>query len=71
MNKKKAMEVEGAKQKKKLAKELEQELGEDYFMDLRQHWDLHNDEEKHDVLPEIYLGKNIADYIDPDILKVG
>jgi len=69
LNKRKTMEVEGAKQKKKLAKELEQELGEDYFMDLRQHWDLQNDHEKHDILPEIYLGKNVADFIDPDIMQ--
>ena len=70
MNKKKAFEVEGSKPKRKLAKELEQEQGEDYFLDLRQHWDLPNEQEKFDVLPEIYLGKNVADYIDPDIMKV-
>ena len=64
------MAIEGAQTKRKLAKDLESELGEDYFMDMRQHWDLKIEEEKHDVLPEIYLGKNVADYIDPDIMKV-
>ena len=32
-------------------------------------WDLKNPDEKNDVLPEIINGKNIADYIDPDIFK--
>ena len=64
------MTVEGAEPKRKLAKDLENELGEYYYMDLQQHWDLKNDEEKHDIIPEIYLGKNVADFIDPDIMKV-
>lgn len=63
--------MEGAQPKRKLAKDLENELGEDYYMDMRQHWDLQEDEDKHDVIPEIYLGKNVADFIDPDIMKVG
>ena len=39
-------------------------------MDMREHWDLAKGDEKHDILPEIYLGKNVADFIDPDIMKV-
>ncbi|RMX41753.1 hypothetical protein pdam_00005595 [Pocillopora damicornis] len=69
LEKRQAMSVEGAEPKRKLAKDLENELGEYYYMDLRQHWDLKNDEEKHDIIPEIYLGKNVADFIDPDIMK--
>ncbi|XP_022792747.1 nucleolar GTP-binding protein 1-like [Stylophora pistillata] len=69
LDKRQAMSVEGAEPKRKLAKDLENELGEDYYMDLRQHWDLKKDEEKHDIVPEIYLGKNVADFIDPDIMK--
>jgi len=38
-------------------------------MDMRQHWDLRNKDEKHDIIPEIFLGKNVADFIDPDIMK--
>ncbi|XP_032222227.2 GTP-binding protein 4 isoform X1 [Nematostella vectensis] len=68
LEKKKAMEVEGSKTRK-LAVDVERELGEDYYLDLRQQWDLKNKEEKGDVIPEIFLGKNIADYIDPDIMK--
>ena len=30
---------------------------------------LENDEWKNDVMPEIMDGKNIADFIDPDILE--
>ena len=29
-----------------------------------------NQEEKHDIIPEIWEGHNIADYIDPEIMKV-
>ena len=71
LDKRQAMVMEGAQLKRKLAKDLENGLGEDYYMDMRQHWDLQEDEEKHDVIPEIYLGKNVADFIDPDIMKVG
>lgn len=71
LDKRQAMAVEGAEPKRKLAKDLENELGEDYYMDMRQHWDLKQDDEKHDVIPEIYLGKNVADFIDPDIMRVG
>jgi len=67
LDKKNAMNVEGGK--KKLAVEIEREMGEDYYLDLREHWDLKNEEEKSDVIPEIFLGKNVADYIDPDIMK--
>lgn len=29
-----------------------------------------NEDEKHDRVPEVWEGHNIADYIDPDIMKV-
>ena len=63
------METDG-QPKKKLAKEIEQEMGDDYRLDLQEHWILDNEEENGDIVPEIYLGKNIADFIDPDIMKV-
>jgi nucleolar GTP-binding protein len=37
--------------------------------DLRKQYDLKNDEWKTDVVPEIMDGKNIADYVDSDILQ--
>lgn len=29
-----------------------------------------NPEEKYDVIPEIWQGHNVADFIDPDIMEV-
>ena len=37
---------------------------------LSEYWDLMNENEKHDKIPEVWEGHNIADYIDPDIMKV-
>ena len=36
----------------------------------QEYWDLMNEDEKHDKIPEVWEGHNIADYIDPDIMKV-
>ncbi|CAF4275395.1 unnamed protein product, partial [Didymodactylos carnosus] len=55
--------------KKKLERDLEVELEDDYHLDLRKTWLLACDEEKYDVLPDVYRGKNVADYVDPDIMK--
>ncbi|XP_028833687.1 GTP-binding protein 4 [Denticeps clupeoides] len=63
----KAMEVDSPK--RKLERDLEMELGDDYILDLQKYWDLMNDEEKQDKIPEVWEGHNIADYIDPDIMK--
>ena len=41
-----------------------------WFPVLSEYWDLMNQEEKSDVIPEIWEGHNIADYIDPEIMKV-
>lgn len=38
-----------------------------YSIDLKKNYILANDEWKYDVMPEIYEGKNVADFIDPDI----
>jgi len=35
--------------------------------DLRNHWNLKHNEQKFDAIPEIVNGKNVADFIDPDI----
>jgi nucleolar GTP-binding protein len=52
--------------KKKTERDLEIELEEDYHLDLRKTWSLKNNDERYDVLPEIRLNKNIADFIDPE-----
>ena len=40
-----------------------------YMQNLREHWQLKNDAWKTDAVPEIMDGKNIADFVDPDILE--
>lgn len=64
--KRQAMETS---QKRKLERDIELEEGDDYILDLRKTWDLRNPEEKYDVIPEIWEGHNVADFIDPDIMK--
>lgn len=55
--------------KRKLERDIEMELGDDYVLDLKKNYDI-PDEYKYDVIPELWEGHNIADYIDPDIFKV-
>jgi nucleolar GTP-binding protein len=54
---------------RKLEKDIEQELGDDYTLDLKKHYLLKNDDEKYDTITEVWEGKNIADFIDPDIME--
>ncbi|XP_006025041.1 nucleolar GTP-binding protein 1 [Alligator sinensis] len=67
VTRKKQMEVDLPK--KKTERDLEVEMGDDYILDLQKYWDLMNPSEKYDRIPEIWEGHNIADYIDPDIMK--
>ena len=50
-------------------KELQEENGGAgvYSADLRKNYMLDDDDWKYDIVPEIYNGKNVADFIDPDI----
>ncbi len=54
--------------KKRLERDVELEMGEDYFLDLQKHYALSNEDEKYDPIPEIFEGKNVSDYIDSDIM---
>ncbi|XP_006111955.2 GTP-binding protein 4 isoform X1 [Pelodiscus sinensis] len=67
ITRKKRMEVDAPKKKRE--RDLEMEMGDDYVLDLQKYWDLMNSSEKYDKIPEIWEGHNIADYIDPDIMK--
>lgn len=58
-----------ASTKKKLERDIKLEMGDDYFLDLKKNYLLPNEEEKYDIIPEIFEGKNVADYIDPDIMR--
>ncbi|RCN32232.1 NOGCT domain protein [Ancylostoma caninum] len=56
---------------RRLEREIELELEDDYILDLKKHYLLKNPEEKYDVVPEIWEGHNLADFVDPEIQKVG
>lgn len=53
----------------KLARDIEAENGGPgvYNVDLKNDYVLENDEWKYDKIPEIFDGKNVYDYVDPDI----
>ncbi len=55
--------------RKKLERDIEEENGGAgvYNVDLKKNYLLANDEWKHDKIPEVWYGKNIYDYVDPDI----
>ncbi|KAL4987220.1 P-loop containing nucleoside triphosphate hydrolase protein [Aspergillus falconensis] len=55
--------------RKKLERDIEEENGGAgvYNIDLKKSYTLANDEWKHDKIPEVWNGKNIYDYVDPDI----
>jgi nucleolar GTP-binding protein len=61
-------------ERRKLERDTEQEMGLNpwlgiYTQDLRRDWQLADDSWKYDIQPEIYKGKNVADFIDPDIME--
>lgn len=57
------------KTKKKTERDLELEQGDDYIIDLHKRFDLANADEAYDVVPQTWNSHNIADFIDPDIMK--
>ncbi|XP_022084679.1 nucleolar GTP-binding protein 1-like [Acanthaster planci] len=61
---KQAMDVD--KPKRKTYRDYELEAGDDYILDLQKEWDVAEDE-RDDIIPEIWMGHNIADYVDPEI----
>lgn len=56
-------------ERRKLERDIEEENGGAgvYNIDLQKSYLLANDEWKHDTMPEVWHGKNIYDYVDPDI----
>ncbi|XP_022225472.1 nucleolar GTP-binding protein 1 [Drosophila obscura] len=61
--------AEKAERKRKLEKEIEEEMGDDYTLDLKKNYSEIPEEERYDVIPEFWQGRNISDYIDPDIFE--
>ncbi|VDD77377.1 unnamed protein product [Mesocestoides corti] len=41
--------------------------GDDFYLNLRDHWLLKNPHERNDVIPEIFDGHNVIDFFDEDI----
>lgn len=66
---KKQLEEETRGVKRKLERDIELEEGDDYILNLKKNYDL-PEAYKYDNIPEIWEGHNIADFIDPEILKV-
>ncbi|KAI9578092.1 nucleolar GTP-binding protein 1 [Glossina fuscipes] len=58
-----------AERKRKLEKEIEEEMGDDYVLDLKKNYHDIPEDERYDIIPEFWEGHNIADYIDEDIFK--
>lgn len=56
-------------ERRKLERDIEEENGGAgvYNVDLKKVYDLADPEWNHDKVPEFFNGKNIADYVDPDI----
>lgn len=55
---------------RRLERDIELEMGNKYFLDLKKRYLLKNEEEKYDVVPEIWEGHNVADFVDPNIVAV-
>jgi len=55
------------KRKRKLERDIEVEEGDDYVLDLKKHYVDIPEDERYDIIPELWEGHNIADYIDPEI----
>lgn len=53
---------------KKLEKDIEEELGPDYTLDLTKKW-LINPDQRTDKIPELWNGHNFSDFIDPQIVE--
>ena len=56
-------------ERRKLARDVQDEDGGAgvHSVDMRADWMLTNPEWKYDAIPEIFDGKNVADFVDPDI----
>lgn len=56
-------------ERRRLARDIEEENGGAgvYSVDLKEPYDLADPDWKHDKVPEIFNGKNVYDFVDPDI----
>ncbi|XP_012255458.2 nucleolar GTP-binding protein 1 [Athalia rosae] len=64
--KKKEVSTAKIEKKRMLEREIEEEMGDDYVLDLKKNYKIEGDQ-KFDIIPEFWEGHNVADYIDRDI----
>jgi nucleolar GTP-binding protein len=62
-------EIDAVIKERRLEKHIEEEMGDDYILDLKKHYVTIPEEERNDIIPEFLAGVNIADYIDADIFE--
>ncbi|XP_044744495.1 nucleolar GTP-binding protein 1 [Coccinella septempunctata] len=55
--------------KRKLERDLEVELADDYVLDLKKSYSEIPEDERWDVIPEMWNGHNIADFMDPHLFE--
>jgi nucleolar GTP-binding protein len=63
--------VAGLKKQGPTIKQLQEEYGGagNFYIPIEEHYQLEDDEWKFDRWPEFYLGKNVMDFYDPDIVE--
>ncbi|XP_063698494.1 nucleolar GTP-binding protein 1 [Culicoides brevitarsis] len=64
-----AKAAKAEKKQRKLEKDIQEELDDEYILDLKKNYAEIPEEERYDIIPEFWQGHNIADYIDPDIFE--
>ena len=52
---------------KKTERQLEIEMDDEYYLDMKKWYDLKNDSEKYDVIPEVWNGNNVANFVDAEL----
>lgn len=57
------------RRQRRLERDIEEEMGDDYILDLKKNYSEIAEEERYDSIPEFWDGHNIADYIDLDIFE--
>lgn len=58
-----------ARRQRRLERDIEEEMGDDYTLDLKKNYSEIPEEERYDSIPEFFDGHNIADYIDLDLFE--
>lgn len=57
------------RRQRRLERDIEEEMGDDYILDLKKNYSEIAEEERYDAIPEFWDGHNIADYIEADLFE--